>query len=1191
MNTPRNFSGPTPVLAALACLCLTVATADAQSDRAVDAVDFNRQIRPILAENCFKCHGPDAGARQADLRLDTRGGATRSRTHGAAIRPDHPEESLLIEKVSADKPAHRMPPAETGKRLSPHQIDLLRRWIDQGARYDVHWSFVPPERSEPPKVRQADWPRNDIDRFILAKLEREGLTPSPEASRETLIRRLSFDLNGLPPTLEEVDTFLADRSEDAFERLVDRLLASPRYGERMAMPWLDGARYADTNGYHIDNERFMWPWRDWVIGAFNDDMPFDQFTVEQLAGDLLPDATRSQIIATGFNRNHMINFEGGAIPEEYQTEYVIDRVNTTSTVWMGLTMECARCHDHKYDPITQKEFYEFYAFFNTVSEKGLDGQKGNAAPFFKAPSKAQEEEIDALRARVTDLTQRLDGPMPDVDERQRDWQHETEALLADRWQVIEPVSMESTGESKLTRLADGSIFAEGPAEDREDYEIVARVEKGGITAVRLEALTDDRLPHRGPGRADNANFVLTEFTVEVAPLNGAGPGWPVPWATAHADHAQSGFDVHLAIDDDAASGWAIEGFNLREDRVAVFVPRVPFGFERGSELRVRLAHQSKHSRHSIGRFRLSISHDAALFQDLAPSTMGVWHSIGPFQAADGKEAYQKAYPPEQGVDLQSVHENGSLSWTARPEYVDAAVHTLTGENAATYLHRTIHAPTARLMTLSLGSDDAIKVWLNAQLVLDKDVLRGVAPDQEELTIQLDPGENALLMKIVNYAGGYGFYFDVRKDDSATLPMDVGHILSIPPALRLANQVARLRNHFRGRHSPVWQELNQELVVLREEEADLDARIPTTMVMDGMEEPRETFVLERGQYDQPAESISAGVPACLPALPQGSNADRLGLARWLVDPAHPLTARVAVNRFWQMIFGTGLVETSENLGMQGAWPSHPELLDWLAVSFREDGWDVKKLLSRIVTSATYRQSSNVSAPGLERDPKNRLLSRGPRFRLPAEMVRDNALALSGLLAERVGGRSVRPYQPEGLWEDVAYEPSGKTYSAQSYVVGEGDDLYRRSMYTFWKRSAPPPGMTIFDAPKHEICTVRRSTTNTPLQALILLNDPTFLEAARVMGQRILREGGDTQAARADFAFRLATARYPSSQERGILLDIYAAQLEAYIGDLDAARALISIGESPNDPELDPARHAAWTMVASVILNLDETITKS
>ncbi len=770
-------------------------------------VSFDRDVRPILSNHCWKCHGPDAQERKASLRLDQHESATKpAESRKTAIVPKKSSDSELLKRVLSADSDELMPPASENKPLSAAQKDILKRWIEQGATFEQHWSFRPVSRPSLPSVKNMAWPKTPIDHFILARLEAEGLSPSPEADRETLIRRVTLDLTGLPPTIAEIDDFLNDRDANAYEKVVDRLLKSPHYGERMALDWLDASRFADTNGYHIDNGRDMTRWRKWVIDAFNRNLPFDQFTIQQLAGDLLPEpsdlaAAFEQKLASGFHRNHMINFEGGAFPKEYHNAYIVDRVNTTATVWLGLTLACAQCHDHKYDPLSQREFYQLYAFFHNVPENGLDGRKGNAEPLLKIPTEDQQKQLAELANSITRLDAQLKAAKPD----------EAKSLKAD---------------------------------------------------------------------------------------------------------------------------------------------------------------------------------------------------------------------------------------------------------------------------------------------LDR---------------------------------------------------------------------------------------------LRKQQANLEQLIPTSMVMREMEQPRETFLLVRGQYDKPGEKVTAEVPAVLSRLPEGAPRNRLGLAQWLTHPTHPLTSRVTVNRYWQSYFGTGLVKTSEDLGSQGELPSHPELLDWLAAEFMTS-WDVKHLQRLMVTSATYRQASRVTPALVVRDPENRLLARGPRHRLPAEGIRDLALSVSGLLQHKIGGPSVSPYQPAGLWEELMARADGKNWTAQEYSQSHGADLYRRTMYTFWKRTCPPAQLATFDAPDRETCTVRRARTNTPLQALVLMNDPTYVEAARKFAERILLEGGATTDQRIHFAFRLATARQPTPRELTVLRRVFEQQLARFSADSAAAAKLLTFGESARNEQLPIAELAAWSAVANVILNLDETVTK-
>ena len=1002
-------------------------------------VQFNRDIRPILSENCFACHGPDAPAREGDLRLDTPEGIRGKADKGVAVVPGDPGKSVILSRVTSADDDEVMPPAKTGKKLTARQVELLTKWIEQGAKWEGHWSFTAPVKVDPPAVKGAKWVRNGVDGFVLARLEAEGLTPSAEADRATLIRRVTLDLTGLPPTPEEVSSFVGDSSEDAYEKVVDRLLASPKFGERMALEWLDVARYADTHGYHIDSGRDMWLWREWVIDAFNRNMPFDQFTVEQLAGDMLPNATLSQKIASGFNRNHMINYEGGAIPEEYHTAYVMDRVNTTGAVWMGLTVQCSQCHDHKYDPLTQKEYFQLYAYFNNVPENGLDGKKGNAVPFLKVPTPEQQAKLDELAKSIQAVEQKLSGPDGELDAAQAKWEESAQGQNVE-WVTLDPAEMVSAGKATLAKRDDKSVVASGMNPEKETYTLTARTELKGITAIRVEALPDDALVAKGPGRSENGNAVLTDVRLGVASVAAPAERKLVKFKSASADFSQPNFPVKNAIDDQPQSGWAIFP-EVGKKHAAVFELAEPVGPDGGAVLTIALDFQSIHARHHFGRVRVSV--------------------------------------------------------TSSPQ--------------------------------------------------------------------------------PHFAG--------------KLPESIAKVLATPVAQRSEQQKTELRTYYRSTVSPEGRKYGTELAKLIKSRAELEAKVPTTMVMQEMDKPRDTFLLQRGQYDAKGEKVAPATPAFLPATKDAA-ANRLGLAKWLVDDGNPLTSRVTVNRYWQMFFGTGLVKTADDFGSQGELPSHPDLLDWLAVEFREKNWDTKGFVRMLVTSATYRQASAVSRELLAKDPENRLLARGPRFRLQAEFVRDQALAVAGLLDPRMGGVSVFPYQPPGLWEELMSRSDGDQFTAQKYVQSHGADLYRRSMYTFWKRTSPPPGLAAFDAPDREICTVRRGRTNTPLQALVLMNDPTYVEAARKLAERMLKElpSAASPDDRIAFAFRLATARRPTAEEAGVLRRIYQEQLAVYRSNAEAATKLLSVGESPRDDKLDPLDLAAWTTVATTILNLDETITK-
>jgi mono/diheme cytochrome c family protein len=1040
-------------------------------------VSFNREILPILSNNCFACHGPDEKARKTRFHFDTKDGAFTKR---GIIVPGNAAESLLIEHVTSEDPDEHMPPPESGKTLTQKQIDLLRRWIDQGANWDTHWAYVPPKRVEPPGTRHPEWVRNPIDQFVRARLESEGLEPSPEADKETLLRRVTYDLTGLPPTPAEVDAFLADRSPDAYEKRVDGLLQSLHYGERMAMPWLDASRYADTHGYHIDSLREMWPWRDWVINAFNSNLPFDQFVVDQVAGDLLPSATRDQKIASGFNRNHMINFEGGAIADEYQVEYVVDRVEATSNTFMGLTMGCARCHTHKYDPITQKEFYQFFAFFNTVPEQGLDGRTGNAAPLMLLPSHDQQARLDELDAAIASK----------------------QAALADS--IVAPLqgAWEQTVGNGATQPPSGASAERRDPEPKE----------GLIAHYELDGSFSDV-----SGRYQNGRTIAGDPTFDVGQIGRAA-----------------------SFDGDTEVSFGNVG-----------------AFDRGD--RFSLAVWLK------GRGNLPIN---------------------VFQKLDDQQ-HRRGYE----WHLDDIKLVGIQKWAARLT-ITLGTDTPTGGIQIRTRERLTLGEWYHVTMTYDGSSKAagLRLYVNgvpADTEVVRDALTGAIATDAALRLG-SPSPGPAFVGQIDDLRIYNRALTPEEINDLAIHYTVRVILSGVLGKRSKDDAADVKDYFLTYAAPdALRASYAELKALRKEKDAFQKRIPTTMVMTEMAKPRETFILGRGDYRNQGDKVQPGVPAMLPALPKDAPLNRLTLAKWLVDPGHPLTARVAVNRFWQQYFGLGIVKTQEDFGVQGEPPSNPELLDWLATELVRTNWDVRAMQRLIVTSATYRQSSKVTPALLEKDPENRLLARGPRVRLPAELIRDTALAAGGLLDDRIGGPSVEPYQPPGLWEEMAF---GEGFSGQHYEQSHGKDLYRRGMYTLWKRTVPPASLATFDAPSREKCTARRGQTNTPLQALALLNDPTYVEAARALAQRALLEGGKDEKSRLTYAFRLATARTPTGKEVDVLRRLLDGRLGTYRKDRQAAMKLLSVGESPRDRRLDPAEHAAWTTVASVILNLDETITK-
>lgn len=1012
---------------------------------AAAAVEFNRDIQPILSDRCFACHGPDAKNRGIKLRLDSDAGMFADLGGRAAVVPGDPEKSELMRRIRSTNPAVRMPPAYTGTKLSEGEIELLRQWIAEGARWQKHWSLIAPQRPPLPAVRNRSWPRNAIDYFVLARLEKEGIEPSPEASKETLIRRVSLDLTGLPPSPEEVDAFLNDHSADAYERVVDRLLASPRYGERMAIRWLEAARYADTNGYQTDAERFMWRWRDWVIDAFNRDMPFDQFTIEQLAGDLLPAPRREQIIATGFNRNHRGNGEGGIIPEEYLVEYAADRVETMSTVWMGITMGCARCHEHKYDPFTQKDYYQLFAYFNNIPEKGRYFKYGNTPPLIAAPTPEQERRLSEMGRQIEQAAKRWQALAPDVESAFKKWQRSLRGAAALDWQP------------------NRFLVAHFPLEPESGKSAVAWDE-----GVLGKAASFDGRRFYEAGKFAEFNF-YDSFTLAAWIRPAAGTGAIVTRAK------------------DA----------LEESGIAMML--------KDGKLQLNLVQRWLD--------------DAIRVESEQSVPLNEWHHV--MASYDGSRV-------AGGIRL----------------YID-------------------------------GRPVKVKVLLDE---LNQDFK---APDPWR--IGGGGGEEIRFQGLIDEVRVYNRALGEQEAAMLAVRENLNAIGALASERRSQAQQLKLRQAFIEQYAAeslrqAWRQW-ADLVDAR---AQFEKTIPAVMVMQENPRRNPAHILIRGAYDRKGEPVRRGVPAALPPLPADAPDNRLGLARWLVDPKHPLTARVTVNRFWQMYFGSGLVKTAEDFGSQGERPSHPELLDWLAVEFIESGWKVKALQKLIVMSATYRQQSRLRPELQQRDPENRLLARGPRLRLSAEMVRDQALAISGLLVEKIGGPSVKPYQPAGLWKELT---GGADYQRDS-----GENLYRRSLYTFWKRSAPPPAMMNFDASSRETCVVRENRTNTPLQALNLMNDVTYLEAARKMAERMIRQGGAAVADRLAYGFRLATARRPRPEELDVLMGHYRYQLDYYQTRRDDALKLLAQGESARDPAIDASELAAYSMVASLILNLDEVISK-
>lgn len=1006
---------------------------------AKETVDFKKHIQPIFESRCLECH--DAKKHKGGIRLDRLDDLLVGGDSGKpGVIRGKSAESYLVHVVAGLDPDAAMPPK--GERLTAEQVGLLRAWIDQGAAWPadaavvqkIHWAYVKPQRPPEPKLSSSDrrWARNPIDAFVVDRLRREKLKPSPESDRAQLLRRVSLDLIGLPPSPDEVAAFEKDRSKDAYERAVDRLLASPRYGERWARPWLDLARYADTQGYEKDNRRSMWPYRDWVIGALNRDLPFDRFSVEQLAGDLLPNATQDQKVATGFHRNTMTNTEGGTDNEEFRYEAVVDRVNTTYAVWMGTTFSCAQCHNHKYDPFTMTDYYRTMAFLNSTEDADSDDEK----PTMKVFAEGQEQRLASLREKQNAADKAVaDAMKSEAFLRElAELEKQTLASLA-KWEPIEVNSAKADNGSSLTDAGPGEILVKGEIPDTDSYTIRAKAGSERITGFRLEALTDSSLPGNGPGRSAQGNIILTEFKVSI-------DGKPVKLGFTAADFAQKGYPVANAVDGKDQTGWAWSP-EFGKSHFAVFVPDEPVTAKPGAELTLRIEHQNKEwTKHSLGRFRVSTTQSYAI-------------------------------------------------------------------------------------------------------------------------------------------------------TNTSVPIEVQTLLTLAPEARDAKQKAKLAEHFRDR-AATTKPLVEAAVKAKKEADDLLSSVPITSVMAELKTPRKTHRHIRGSFLTKGEEVQPGTPASLHGFASNLPTNRLGFAEWIVSTNNPLTARVTVNRIWESYFGRGIVETTEDFGTMGEKPTHPELLDWLAMEFMQPTipdsagriaapWSLKHLHRVIVTSATYRQTSKVTPALLEKDQFNRLFARGPRIRLEAEAIRDQALVAAGLLSTKMGGPSVMPPQPEGIWQVV--------YSGDQWKTPKTEDKYRRGVYTFWRRTSPYPSMVTFDAPSREFCVLRRVRSNTPLQALTLLNDPAYIEAAQAMARRLFREvpaGTDKQ--RIEHAFRLAVSRKPSRQEVSRVTELLEARRKEFAADAKAAEtfATSQLGKLPEGMAAPEA--AAWTVVANVLLNLDEAITK-
>jgi len=1024
-----------------------------------ETVQFNRDIRPLLSNNCFLCHGPDEGRRKAKLRLDVEVEAKKD-----VIVPGDVTDSEFWARITSTNPDEMMPPPESKKQLTARQKALLKRWIEQGAKYEGHWAFLEPKSPTPPKGN-LKWGHNPIDHFVLKQIQSNGLKPMPEASRELLIRRVTFDLTGMPPTLVEIDAFVNDKSANAYEKVVDRLLKSKAYAERMTLHWMDVARYGDSSVHHADGPRTMWPWRDWVIDAYHTNKSFKDFATEQLAGDLIPNATNDQKIATGFNRNHGTTDEGGLIIEEYRVEYVVDRVKTTGNVFLGLSIECAQCHSHKYDPISHREYYQFYAFFNNNADSGKQTRNGNAPPMVNVISRENIAKRQAAEAKVKAINEKIATHRKGVQDAFEKWAIEAAKNVIE--QPKEPAGL----------LAHFPLDA---FKDRKGVDLVSdknevKWEGGGRTVG---------------GQTGQAFRVEGNGFINVKGVK--PPEWNQPfsfgcWVKPDAGNANG------ALFSKMNEGNAFRGFDLWLQQGAV-------------------------GTHIISKWQ----DNAIKVVSKAKVPAKKWTHVFVTYDGKGKAAGTKIYIngklQEQNVEADGL--NGTIQ-TPKEFRIGRRFNSAQANN--------------------IEIDD-VRLYGRELVVADIGAVSGSDP--------------------------------------------IAPLLAIAPDKRSPKQKETLLNHYLNNIDQAFQKLTAEKRTAEAEIAAANKSKVNTMVMGDRGDMRKTYILERGHYEHPnkEEEIKPGVPAFLPSMPEGAPANRLGLAQWLTRPDHPLTSRVAVNRYWSLLFGKGIVKSVSDFGTQGAWPTHPELLDWLATDFVKNGWNIKRTFKQIVMSATYRQSSKLNRELYTKDPENLLLARGPRFRLQGEFVRDNALAVSGLLVDKAGGPGVKPYQPPGLWNEVSL--SGNVRFRQD----SGENLYRKSMYTYWKRSAPAPSMTIFDAPTREKCMVERPRTNTPLQALVTMNDPQFTEAARNLAQRMIKEGGKTPQERVTFGYRLVASRQPKPIVANILLAAYNEELENFKKNAEAANKLLSIGASKRDETIGVAEHAAWTIVASMLLNLDEVITR-
>ncbi|WP_168566429.1 PSD1 and planctomycete cytochrome C domain-containing protein [Crateriforma spongiae] len=1148
-----------------------------------DDVDFARDIKPILSDHCFACHGPDEHDRQAGIRLDTADGIFD------VVDTDEPADSLMLERIRESDPDLVMPPPDYHKPLSAKQKDTIERWIAQGATFEQHWSFRPIDDTVPANVQKIADAKDlsIIDAFVEASLRRIGLSSNDQADPESLLRRVSLDLTGLPPDETIAAEYLADPSLEGYERLVDRLIDSPAYGEHMARYWLDVVRFADTHGLHLDNYREMWPYRDWVIQAFNDDKRFDTFITEQLAGDLLPDPSTDQLIASGFNRLNVTTNEGGSIYDEVFARNVIDRTDAFGTVFLGLTTGCAVCHDHKFDPITSKDYYSLSAYFNSLDGSAMDKNVEDPAPTIQVPSEEQKAEQQQLARDLRQVRQEMDGPIASVDADQRRWERSLKSDPVIAAPTINDVHSKSG--VAMTVDDDGTISLNETAADTDVITITATVPADADwQTLHLHAIADANTNR--VGASPNGNVVLSEIDLQVRRGDGNWEPLKIQSATADVEQADGKFAVSYAIDGDTKTGnagWAVGGHQSVGDRNAWFTfPPIRTGQEKAPvQLKVRLSFLSQYGKHQFQSIRLALSDRGATIPEGDRVTVGPMHSVGPFQLQRADQGYQDDFPIDRkafDADRDVNYGGRTYRWQHRGDLPAIAINPLVASAdtpSVLFIHQSIQSPKAQKVRLMLGVDGGFLVYLNNKEVASRRQDRKLDPLGDQWELNLRKGENHLLFRLVQHDRPLRWNYALAGP-SVSIPDHVHQVAATDPATRSAELTKAMQRYFRSGfcQHPDWIAITMQERAIQKAQTDLNEAIPTTLVWKETKQPRQAHVLNRGQYDSPGEKVARAVPDWLPTIPDGVNNDRLGLARWLTRPDHPLTARVAVNRFWQQLFGTGLVKTSEDFGSQGEPPSHPELLDHLAGDFVESGWQVKRLMKRLVMTETYRRSAKAQPEHLDVDPNNRFFARGPRFRLDAEVLRDQALHLAGMLNTTMGGPSVKPPQPSGLWYAVGYTRS----NTANFKADSGPDVYRRSIYTFWKRTSPPPQMSTFDAPSRESCTVRRERTNTPLQALLMMNEPQYLESAKTLATRVIEHSDlsdDTD--RAAWLMRHVTLRQPSESQVDELV-VLLNDLRNYYAENPTTAAKLS-GDSS-------AQHAAWTVVCSTVMNLDQVVCK-